>query len=73
VRLRSSVAAKGSGTLFVSGKQIVRSSAVLRAGTNVLSYRMPAGSGPRKVRLVLRLTKPKGGVSTFTYRTTVRT
>jgi hypothetical protein len=73
VRLSSSVAAKGSGTLFVSGKQIVRSSAVLRAGTNVLSYRMPAGSGPRKVRLVLRLTKPKGGVSTFTYRTTVRT
>ena len=73
VRLKSSAATRGSGTLFVSGRRIVRTGVVLRAGTNALSYRMPQGSGRRKVRLVLRLMDPKGGVRTLDYRLTVRT
>jgi hypothetical protein len=73
VRLKSSVATKGSGTLFVAGKRVVRIGVVLRAGPNALSYRMPPGSGQRKLRLVLRLVNRKGGVTTLTYRMTVRT
>lgn len=73
VRLKSSVATRGSGTLFVSRRRIVRTGVVLRAGTNALSYRMPQGSGRRKVRLLLRLVDPKGGVKTLDYRLTVRT
>jgi hypothetical protein len=73
VRLKSSVATRGSGTLFVGGKRIVRTGVVLRAGTNALSYRMPRGSGRRKVRLLLRLVNPNGGVKTLNYRMTVRT
>jgi len=73
VRLRSSVPTQGSGTLFVNGKRIVRTRVVLRAGANALSYRMPRGSGPRRVRLLLRLADPKGGVKMLGYRMTVRT
>ena len=73
VRLKSSVKTKGSCTLFVNGKRILRSAVILRAGTNELSYRMPRGSGRRAVRLQLRLVNPKGGAKTVTFRTTVRT
>lgn len=72
VKLRSSVATKGSGTVFVSNEQIARTGVVLRAGTNVLSIRMPRASGRQRVRLVLRLVDPKGGAKTLTYRMTVR-
>ena len=72
VRLKSSVKTKGSCTLFVNGKRILRSGVVLRAGTNALSYRIPPGSGRRVVRLQLRLVNPKGGAKTLTFRTTVR-
>ena len=41
VRLKSSVATRGSGTLFVGGKRIVRTGVVLRAGTNTLPTRCP--------------------------------
>jgi hypothetical protein len=73
VMLTSSVATKGSGTLFVGGKRIVRTGLALRAGRNALSYRMPPGSGRRNVLLLLRLVDPKGGVKTLNYRMTVRT
>jgi Fibronectin type III domain len=73
VRLKASVATKGSGTLFVGGKRTLRTGVVLRATTNAVSYRMPRGSGRRHVRLLLRLVDPKGGVKTLTYRMTVRT
>ena len=73
VRLRSSVATKGSSTLFVGGRRVARTGVALRAGTNALSYRMPPGSGRRSVRLVLRLRNPQGGIRTIGFRTTVRT
>jgi len=73
VTLKSSVATRGSGTLFVDGKRILRTGVVLRAGTNKVSYRMSGRSGRRRLRLVLRLTNPQGGVKTLTYRMTVRT
>lgn len=73
VRLKSSVATKGSGTLFVGGKRVVRTGVVLRAGANALPFRLPRGSGRRNVRLLLRLVDPKGGVKTLNYRMTVRT
>jgi hypothetical protein len=72
VRLSSSVATKGSGTLFVGGKRIARAGVELRAGNNSLSYRMPQGAGRRQVLLRLRLADPKGGVKTLNYRMTVR-
>lgn len=72
VKLRSSVATKGSRTVFVNNKQIARTGVVLRAGTNVLSIPMPRASGRQRVRLVLRLVDPKGGAKTLTYRMTVR-
>jgi Fibronectin type III domain/Divergent InlB B-repeat domain len=72
VRLKSSAATRGSGMLFVNGKRILRIGVVLKMGTNRLSYRMPKGSGRRRVRLQLRLADPKGGVKALTYRMTVR-
>jgi hypothetical protein len=73
VTVTSSGATRGSGTLFVGGKQIAQAGLALRAGRNSLSYRMPPGSGRRNVRLLLRLADPKGGVKILTYRLTVQT
>ena len=72
IRLTSSVATKGSGTLFVGGKRIARAGVDLRVGRNALSYSMPRGAGRRQVLLQLRLADPKGGVKTLNYRMTVR-
>ena len=73
VRLKSSVATRGSSTLFVARKKILRVGVVLRAGPNRLAYRLPTASGRRKIRLVLHLADPKGGAKTLTFRMTVRT
>lgn len=73
VRLRSSVATRGSGTLFVDGRRTARARVVLRAGKNAVAFPMPRRSGRHAVRLLLRLADPKGGTRTITVRMTVRT
>jgi hypothetical protein len=73
IRLTTTVATKGSGTLLVNGKQVVRRGVVLHTGTNALTFRLPPGSGKRNVRLVLRLVDPKGGAKMLSFRLVVRT
>jgi hypothetical protein len=73
MQLKSSVSTRGSGTFFVGGKQIARKGVVLRTGTNAIGFRMPPGAGLRRVRALLRLAEPSGGVKTLTFRMTVRT
>ena len=68
VRLNATVATTGSGTLLVKGKLVDLRAVVLRTGANALTFRLPAGSGRRNTRLVLRLTDPKGDPKTLSFR-----
>jgi hypothetical protein len=72
VRLRSSGPTRVPQRCSSAGL-VTRTSVVLRARANALRHRLPPGSGARRVRLVLRLADPKGGVRALSYRTTVRT
>ena len=73
VRLTATVATKGSGTLLVNGKRAQTTSVVLHAGTNVLVFRLPHGSGRLDTRLILRLLDAKTGPKTLAFRIVVRT
>jgi hypothetical protein len=73
MQLKSTVSTRGSGTFFVGGKQIARTGVVLRTGTNAIGFRMPRGTGLRRVRVLLRLADPGGGAKTLNFRMTVRT
>ena len=73
VRLKASLATTGSGTLLLKGKQVDRKAVALHEGSNALTFRLPAGSGRRDTRLVLRLVDPKRGTKTLSFRIVVRT
>ena len=73
IRLTATAAARGSQTLLVNGKQVVRRAVSLHAGTNALAFRLPKGKGRRDARLVLRLVDPATGPRKLAFRVVVHT
>jgi hypothetical protein len=73
IRLTSTIATTGTGTLLLHGRQLDRKAVALHAGANALTFGLPAGSARRDTRLVLRLADHSSGTKTLSFRIVVHT
>jgi hypothetical protein len=66
-RFRSTLRARGSGTLVVTGTRPAKKKVVLQPGVTTVAFGLPRAARNKRVRVVLNLADPQGGTRVYSW------